>query len=293
MAPGAIKGVGTHSLPESCEGFAQIHSGSIEEEPERLAEIKGISERKAREIAQQIYEKRDMRKAMLFLQQFGVSTALAVKIFEKYGQRMYEVIEQNPYRLADDISGIGFRIADEIAKRAGVSFDSEYRVKCGISYVLQQAASEDMCFCQRSCCWDVRQELLGVPIDDLDPFLVDMAIQKKSWIRKDGDRDCVYSASAYYMEMSTARMLVDLNITGEIDAAVIEKKIASIEQETGTVLDGMQKKAVIEAVRCGLLVITGGPGTGKTTTINTLISYFESEGLQILWRRRPGVQPSG
>ena len=282
LGSGAIKGVGTALAARIVRRFRADTFRIIEEEPERLAEIKGISERKAREIAQQIYEKRDMRKAMLFLQQFGVSTALAVKIFEKYRQRMYEVIEQNPYRLADDISGIGFRIADEIAKRAGVSFDSEYRVKCGISYVLQQAASEGHVFLPKELLLGRTTELLGVPIDDLDPFLVDMAIQKKIVIRKDGDRDCVYSASAYYMEMSTARMLVDLNITGEIDAAVIEKKIASIEQETGTVLDGMQKKAVIEAVRCGLLVITGGPGTGKTTTINTLISYFESEGLQIL-----------
>ena len=282
LGSGAIKGVGTALAARIVRRFRADTFRIIEEEPERLAEIKGISERKAREIAQQIYEKRDMRKAMLFLQQFGVSTALAVRIFEKYGQRMYEVIEQNPYRLADDISGIGFRIADEIAKRAGVSFDSEYRVKCGISYVLQQAASEGHVFLPKELLLGRTTELLGVPIDDLDPFLVDMAIQKKIVIRKDGERDCVYSASAYYMEMSTARMLVDLNITGEIDAAVIEKKIASIEQETGTVLDGMQKKAVIEAVRCGLLVITGGPGTGKTTTINTLISYFESEGLQIL-----------
>ena len=155
LGSGAIKGVGTALAARIVRRFRADTFRIIEEEPERLAEIKGISERKAREIAQQIYEKRDMRKAMLFLQQFGVSTALAVKIFEKYGQRMYEVIEQNPYRLADDISGIGFRIADEIAKRAGVSFDSEYRVKCGISCSRQRR--RDMYFCQKSCCWDVRQ----------------------------------------------------------------------------------------------------------------------------------------
>ena len=95
-------------------------------------------------------------------------------------------------------------------------------------------------------------------------------------------RDRIYSASAYLTEMSTARMLCDLNINGEVNESVILTKIAAIEKETGTVLDEKQKEAVIEAVRCGLLVITGGPGTGKTTTINTLISYFESEGLQIL-----------
>lgn len=282
LGSGAIKGVGTALAARIVRRFRADTFRIIEEEPERLAEIKGISERKAREIAQQVYEKRDMRKAMIFLQQFGITTALAVKIYEKYGQRMYEVLQNNPYQLADDINGVGFRIADEIARKAGVSIDSEYRIKSAVSYVLVQAGAEGHMYLPKDLLQGRTAQLLGVPIEDLEPYLMDLAVDRKIVVKQEQDQERIYSSSSYYIEMSTARMLCDLNITGAIDDQVILKKVAAIEKQTGTYLDEMQKKAVIEAVRCGLLIITGGPGTGKTTTINTLISYFESEGLQIL-----------
>lgn len=282
LGSGAIKGVGTALAARIVRHFHADTFRIIEEEPERLAEIKGISERKAREIAQQVYEKRDMRKAMIFLQQFGITTALAVKIFEKYGQRMYEVLQNNPYQLADDIHGVGFRIADEIARKAGVSADSEYRVKSAISYVLLQAGNEGHIYLPKELIQSRTAQLLGVGLEDIEQYLMDLAVDRKIVVKQEKEQERVYSASSYYIEMSTARMLCDLNITGEIDDQVILKKIAAIEKQTEMYLDEMQKKAVIEAVRCGLLIITGGPGTGKTTTINTLISYFESEGLQIL-----------
>lgn len=282
LGSGAIKGVGAALAARIVRRFGGDTFRIIEEEPERLAEIKGISERKAREIAEQVYEKRDMRKAMIFLQQFGITTALSVKIYEKYGHEIYKVIQENPYQLADDISGVGFRIADEIAKRAGVSFDSEYRVKCGIFYILQQAGGEGHVFLPKETLLARTSELLGVSIDSLDQYLLDLSIDRKIVVKQEGQQERVYSSLSYYMEMSTARMLCDLNISGEVDEDVILRKISEIEKKTKTQLDDMQKRAVIEAVRCGLLVITGGPGTGKTTTINTLISYFESEGLRIL-----------
>lgn len=282
LGSGAIKGIGTALAARIVRHFHADTFRIIEEEPERLAEIKGISERKAREIAQQVYEKRDIRKAMIFLQQFGITTALAVKIFEKYGQRMYEVLQNNPYQLADDIHGVGFRIADEIARKAGVSADSEYRVKSAISYVLLQAGNEGHIYLPKELVQSRTAQLLGVGLEDIEQYLMDLAVDRKIVVKQEKEQERVYSASSYYIEMSTARMLCDLNITGEIDDQVILKKIAAIEKQTEMYLDEMQKKAVIEAVRCGLLIITGGPGTGKTTTINTLISYFESEGLQIL-----------
>lgn len=282
LGSGAIKGIGTALAARIVRHFHADTFRIIEEEPERLAEIKGISERKAREIAQQVYEKRDMRKAMIFLQQFGITTALAVKIFEKYGQRMYEVLQNNPYQLADDIHGVGFRIADEIARKAGVSADSEYRVKSAISYVLIQAGNEGHIYLPKELVQSRTAQLLGVGLEDIEQYLMDLAVDRKIVVKQEKEQERVYSASSYYIEMSTARMLCDLNITGEIDDQVILKKITAIEKQPEMYLDEMQKKAVIEAVRCGLLIITGGPGTGKTTTINTLISYFESEGLQIL-----------
>lgn len=282
LGSGAIKGVGTALAARIVRRFHGDTFRIIEEEPERLAEIKGISDKKAREIAEQVYEKRDMRKAMIFLQQFGITTALAVKIYEQYGANIYQVIQENPYQLADDISGVGFRIADEIAKRAGVSFDSEYRVKCGIFYVLLQAGADGHVFLPKEILVNRTVELLGVSLSSIDQYLMDLAVERKIVIKQEKDQERIYSASSYFIEMSTARMLCDLNITGEVDEPVILRKISAIENATKTYLDEMQKKAVIEAIRCGLLVITGGPGTGKTTTINTLIAYFESEGLEIL-----------
>lgn len=281
LGSGAIKGVGAALAARIVRRFRGDTFRIIEEEPERLAEIKGISDRKAREIAEQVYEKRDMRKAMIFLQQFGITTTLAVKIYQKYGAEIYRVIQENPYQLAEDISGVGFRIADEIARRAGVSADSEYRVKCGIFYVLQQAGAEGHVYLPKDKLLYRTGELLGVSLESLDQYLMDLAIERKIVVKQE-EEERVYSSAAYFVEMSTARMLCDLNITGEINESVILRKISVIEEATKTYLDDMQKKAVMEAVRCGLLVITGGPGTGKTTTINTLISYFESEGLQIL-----------
>ena len=282
LGSGAIKGVGAALAARIVRHFAGDTIRIIEEEPERLAEIKGISERMAREIAAQVYEKRDMRKAMIFLQQFGITTALAVKIYQQYGPELYKVIQENPYRLAEDLSGVGFRIADEIAMRAGVQADSEYRVKCAVFYVLGQAGAEGNVFLPKERLMENAEQLLGVALSDIDHYLTDLAVERKIVIKQEEDQTRVYSASAYFVEMSTARMLCDLNMKGEVDESAVLTKIASIEKETGTILDEKQKEAVTEAVRCGLLVITGGPGTGKTTTINTLISYFESEGLQIL-----------
>ncbi|HIR76800.1 MAG TPA: ATP-dependent RecD-like DNA helicase [Candidatus Choladousia intestinipullorum] len=282
LGSGAIKGVGVALAARIVRHFAGDTIRIIEEEPERLAEIKGISERMAREIAAQVYEKRDMRKAMIFLQQFGITTALAVKIYQQYGPELYKVIQENPYRLAEDLSGVGFRIADEIAMRAGVQADSEYRVKCAVFYVLGQAGAEGNVFLPKERLMEKAEQLLGVALSDIDHYLTDLAVERKIVIKQEEDQTRVYSASAYFVEMSTARMLCDLNMKGEVDESAVLTKIASIEKETGTILDEKQKEAVTEAVRCGLLVITGGPGTGKTTTINTLISYFESEGLQIL-----------
>lgn len=282
LGSGAIKGVGTALAARIVRHFGADTFRIIEEEPERLSEIKGISGRMAREIAAQVYEKRDMRNAMIYLQQFGISMALSVKIYQKYGAQMYQILENNPYQLADDIDGVGFRIADEIAKRAGVRIDSEYRLKSGIFYVLQQAGGEGHVFLPKERLVEKAGELLGVEMESVDEYLTDLAIDKKIVIRQENDQTRVYTAISYYMEMSTASMLCDLNIFCEIDQKVILNKIGEIEKQTGTVLDEKQKQAVMEAARCGLLVITGGPGTGKTTAINTLITYFESEGLRIL-----------
>ncbi len=282
LGSGAIKGVGPALAARIVRYFADDTFRVMDEEPERLAEIRGISERMASQISEQVREKRQTRSAMLYLQQFGISASLSAKIYDKYGDRMEQVISENPYQLADDITGVGFRIADEIARRAGVRTDSEYRLKSGIFYVLQQAGAEGHLFLPKEQLMSRAGELLGVELESIDAFLMDLAVDKKIVVKEEEDQTRIYTAACWYLEMNTARMLCDRNISCEIDEAAVLHKIAGIEKQTGRELDEKQKFAVMQAVRCGLLVITGGPGTGKTTTINSLIAYFESEGLQIL-----------
>ena len=289
LGSGAIKGVGAALAARIVRRFGDDTLRIIEEEPERLAEVKGISERKAREIAQQVAEKAEMQNAMIFLSGYGIALNLGAKIYQQYGDNVYRILKENPYKMAEDIAGVGFRTADEIAGKIGIAVDSEFRIKSGLSYVLNQATAEGHVYLPEPVLLRRGQELLGVEPERMQKYLQDMAIDKKAVIRelpaeREGDEPLriVYASQYYYLELSTARMLHELNITCEEDREAIEKRIGQIEKKYSIELDEMQKKAVIEAVRCGLLIITGGPGTGKTTTINTLISYFESEGLQIL-----------
>ena len=281
LGSGAIKGIGSALAARIVRRFRGDTFRIIEEEPERLAEIKGISERKAREIAEQVFEKKDMRRAMLFLQKYGITMALALKIYQYYGARIYQVMQDNPYQLADDIQGVGFKIADEIAREAGVALDSPYRIQCGIYYILQQAMADGHVYLPADVLMARAAELLETEVDDLDAHLAELAIRNRIVIKEEEDGKKIYSTMAYRLELNTARMLTDLNITGEVDEEVIMQRIRETEKKSGTQLDEMQKRAVVEAVRCGLLVLTGGPGTGKTTTINMLISYFEAEGLHL------------
>ena len=284
LGSGAIKGIGTSLAARIVRRFKEDTFRIMEEEPERLAEIKGISERKAREISEQVEEKRDMRKAMIFLQQYGISTTLGAKIYSFYGQSIYQIIKENPYKMADDIDGVGFRIADEIAAKAGIHTDSDFRIRCGILYVLQQAAMEGHIYLPDRVLIHRAVDLLGVSQESISKHLMDLAVDKKLVLKAGAASEtgvCVYSAQAYYLELNAAKMLCDLNIRCEIDEKAVLSRLAQIEKHQKTTLDSMQKEAAVRAAESGLLIITGGPGTGKTTTINALISYFESEDMKV------------
>lgn len=282
LASGAIKGIGSAMAARITKKFKQDAFRIIEEEPERLAEIKGISEKKAREIALQFEEKRELRSAMMFLQQYGISNHMAVKIYQKYGARLYEVLRENPYRLAEDISGIGFKLADQIAARAGIAKNSDFRIQAGLLYTLSQASAAGHIYLPEELLLRKAAELLNVEAEAMARHMQELSLDKRVVAKeKDGER-IVYNATLYYMEMNCARMLLDLNTHYELREELLAQRIASLEEDGGLVLDEMQKLAVMEAVRNGVLIITGGPGTGKTTTINTLIRLFQSEGMDIL-----------
>ncbi len=282
LGSGAIRGVGLALAARIVRRFKDDTFRIIEEEPERLAEIKGISERKAMEIADQVNQKRDLRQAMIFLQQYGITMNLAVKVYQQYGQEVYGIIKENPYRLADDIEGVGFRTADEIATRVGIRMDSDFRIRSGILYVLLQASAEGHTYLPQEELTKRAVQLLDVDTEQIEKQYMDLAIERKIVLKQQGEEPTqIYAASFYYMEANTATMLKRLNVRYDVPDIEIEQRIHTIEKQTGMTLDEHQVTAVKEAVQSGLLIITGGPGTGKTTTINTIIKYFELEGMDI------------
>ncbi|MCI9559723.1 ATP-dependent RecD-like DNA helicase [Candidatus Ventrimonas sp. KK005] len=291
LGSGAIRGVKAALAARIVRRFKADTFRIIEEEPERLAEVKGISEKLARSISQQMEEKKEMRQAMMFLQGYGISMNLALKIYQEYGHQLYGIIKENPYKLADDIYGVGFKMADEIAGRVGIVMDSDYRIRSGIFYCLVQSTGNGHTYLPKEELLRNASELLGVMPEVMEKHLMDLQMDKKIVV-KTGEGELssesqppgthVYASQYYYMEMNAARMLHDLNIRGSQPEDGIRRKLEQICAKEGIEPDEMQLQAVIQAVNSGLLILTGGPGTGKTTTINTIIRYFEQEEMTIL-----------
>lgn len=319
LGSGAIKGIGMALAARIVKKFGEETLRVMEEEPERLAEVKGISLRKAREIAAQFDGQRAQRSAMLFLQKYGISLSLGVRIYNAYGEEMYQILRENPYRMAEDINGIGFKTADSIAARIGIEADSEYRIRCGILYVLGLAAGEGSVYLPA---WQLIArcaDMLGVADGDVEHQLTALSLERKIIVRDHADhqedmypsdpvsvdseedffgddfyaddpavnftesdkRKIVYLARYYYLEQSTARMLHDLNICISNDDDGIRSRMEKLFKKSDVILEEEQRRAVFCAAKNGLLIVTGGPGTGKTTTINEMLRYFASENLDV------------
>lgn len=283
LGSGAVKGIGAALAARIVKKFGEDTFRIMEEEPERLTEIKGISERKAREIAVQLEEKKDLREAMVYLSQYGISNALAVKIYNTYGMGLYGVMKENPYKLAEDINGVGFRIADEIAARIGIRTDSDYRIRCGLLYTLQRAVGEGHCYLPVQMLLERAQTLLQVNEENIRPVVDNLMMDKKVVIKG----EAVFAAPYYYAELNCARMLHQLKVYGArqeflpSEESALFEKLKRLAGELHMELDELQLEAVKECVKNGLFILSGGPGTGKTTTINMIIRYFVAEGLDI------------
>lgn len=303
LGSGAIKGIGKALAKRIVSEFGDETFRVIEEEPERLADIKGISERMARAISESFYDKRELRTAMMFLQRYGISSNLSVKIYKQYGAGIYEVLKNNPYRLAEEVKGIGFKTADEIALRGGISIDSKYRTRAGILYVLSEAVGlghtflpENEFFEMTAKLLDIEPDAIEMPLDSLimDRKVIpsDMPLNKADSLSNEAGMDdenvlpekvrCYYLAPYYYMELAVARMLLDLDVKQKANREKTERYIKEIEESLSVELDPIQRDAIFAAAGNGVLILTGGPGTGKTTTINALIRFFENEGMDIL-----------
>lgn len=318
LGSGAIKGIGYVTARRIVEKFGDDTLRILDEEPERLAEIKGISRRKAQEIAATQEEKKDMRNAMIFLGDYGITNAMSVKLYGMYGQEIYTIIRDNPYQLADEVTGIGFRKADEIARHAGIDPGSDFRIKACIIHALQEALENGHVYLPEPVLKDqVLKTLQPATVDgiceieeaDLDRCIMDLTIDSRLIIREKSlpahgseagisqvsdeepaDLDeaepviqrQIYYSQNYYTEQGIARMMVQLNLKGNLSEDAIEERIRRVEEKSELELDEMQQHAVKAAANSGILIITGGPGTGKTTTINALIRFFEEDHREIL-----------
>ena len=292
LASGAIKGIGESLAGRIVRKFGEDTMRILDEEPERLSEVKGISDRIAREIAVQLAEKRDIRDAMICLQEYGIGGRKALKIWEAYGENMYAVLKENPYRLAEEISGIGFSTADEIAAKNGIRADSDYRIRSGIQYVLSGTLQEGSSYLPEKILLQKAEELLRVPREVIAIQLQNLALDRKIRIRVPETEDPehapgepqVFSSYAYRLEQNIARRLTELDSVEvkSFTADEIQLRIRHIEEKENLHLDDLQRKAVELAVSRGVLLISGGPGTGKTTTINAIIRFFLADVKSVL-----------
>jgi len=283
LAAGAVKGIGAALASRIVKMFGDDTLRVIEEEPELLSRVKGISLKKAQEIGIQMEEKKDLREAMVYLAGFGISNALAVRIYDKYGAQLYQILRENPYRLAEDIRGVGFRIADEIAGRVGIHTDSDFRIRCGVLYILQQAVLEGHVYLPVTVLEQRAAQLLGVPEGGISEHITNMVMDRKLIVKS----DCAFNPVYYYAELNCAKRLHELNVVLEerrtpAAEVALDKYLKRLASEQGLELDELQIGAVRECIRNGLFILSGGPGTGKTTAINMIIRYFEREGLDIL-----------
>lgn len=277
LSSGAIKGIGPKLAERIINRFKDDTFRILEEEPERLSEIKGISQPKAREIAAQMVEKRELRSAIIYLSRYGITGRLALRIYDHYGIDLYKVIETNPYLMAEEVRGVGFKTADDIATRAGISVDSEYRVRSGILYAMTEAAAAGSTYLPVSELIDNAASLLSVEKDYVESNILNLAADRKLIVRGED----VYESRYYYMEERVAGMLLALDQDFKEPGELVDSRINNIEKADGMELDEKQRDAIRSAINHGVSVLTGGPGTGKTTVIRAMIRYFEQMGYEI------------
>ena len=282
LASGAIKGIGPVLAARIVKKFAKDTLRIIEEEPERLEEVKGISENMARAVSVQVQEQKEQRAAFVYLQKYGISMKLANKIYKEYGERLYSIITENPYRLADDIQGVGFKLADEIAQKVGISADAQFRIKSGIVYILSKAVANGHVYLPMERLMNIAAELLNIPDELIPREVADMHIEKRVSVKQIDGEDVVYLTTSYHTELSIARKLLELSVNSDNLRKDVEKNLPKFEKSLNIELDVLQRQAVIKSLSCGLIIITGGPGTGKTTTINMIIKYLLSKNMEVL-----------
>ncbi len=283
LSSGLIKGVGEATARLLVNAFGEDTLDAMTD-VDRLKQLKGISEKRARMIAASFAEQYGVRRNMIFLQSYGISPALAMKIAKAYGERTEEVMRSNPYRMVDDVEGAGFLTADRIALSMGIARDSGFRLRSGMKYLLQEASvSAGHTYLPRETLLRRAAEMLNSTPEALENHLNALLLDRELVLSRIGEEDCVFLSSMYYCETETAmRLLKILETAPEKDDRGVLRAIGEYEREHGMTFSPLQKQAVLSAVEKGVLVITGGPGTGKTTIINCILSLLSPEGKVLL-----------
>ena len=281
LASEAMKGIGRKTAAAIVSVFGTDTLRVIEEEPHRLTDVPGIGKKTAERISLAFGKHREFASIVLYLQQFGINAEYAMKLYRVYGSGTIEAVKENPYRLVEDIFGVGFKKADKIADRMGVARDDEFRIKSGVKFTLSYFAGEGNTFLPQDMLCEKAGQLLDLPIELIEEQLIDMAFEGDIYIEKLDGRNAVFLAAYYLAEQNVCKCLSAISdaqlkpVAGGIDSL-----ISRTENATGIYLSENQKHAVKTSLQMGVSIITGGPGTGKTTIINTIINILEESGLK-------------
>ncbi len=278
LGSGLIKGVGPVTAKRIVDHFGEEALDVIEGEPERLVEVEGLGTKRAKWIIKAWEDQREIHNVMLFLQSHEVGTGYAVKIWKRYGHEAVELIQENPYRLSVDVWGIGFLTADRIAQKMGIPVHSDRRIQAGLLHVLNEAADkEGHVFLPEDALIESCAEALDVPVDAIAPCVAQLLSEESIVV----DDERVYLPHLYYAEQGAATRCYQLSQVQRIELGNIPAEIEAIEQRDGVTFAPRQKLALEKALSHNLLVLTGGPGTGKTTTIKGLIALLEARKKKI------------
>lgn len=283
LSSGIIKGVGEKTAQIIVEYLGKETLDIIHYNPERLKEIPGIGKKTAKNIVESLKEDGELREILIYLQNFDISLKLATKIYNKYGSETLKIINENPYMLSEEVRGIGFLKADEIAKSMGIESCSLYRIKSGTIFTLNKFASKGHTYVPKEELIEELKYLLQINLESINMGIESLIKEGKIHIENSKSGIRIYSKLYYNCESGIAKKLIRIAISKKEDIDIdIKKRIEEIEEETKIKFALKQKVAIAESIENGVNVITGGPGTGKTTTINTIIKIFEEQELKVL-----------
>lgn len=282
LSSGIISGIGPVTARKIVEQFKEDTLEILDNNIERLQEIDGIGKKKINVIKESYIKTRGMRKIMIFFQGYGVTPGQCSKIYKKYGDNSIETVKNNPYILMEEINGVGFKTCDKIAMSLGIEANSPYRIKSGISYVLNKFCNLGNTYMPLNKLLEEGKDTLQVSKDEIEKNLFDSAMDMKLKIETFNEIECVFPLISYYSEMSVTYKLITLATAGYKPINIIvEKEIEVFEKENNISFAESQKEAIKGAISNGIEIITGGPGTGKTTIINCILSIFEKASMKV------------